>query len=346
VPLSTDQRLLLARTYYEGGEPAEGQAVLLEMLDLDAPPKMAVIEFALREGSKPRQRPRVRQALEAAHERHPDDSRFFLQLVNLHLAAGQQAVALQRLDEADLTAQTSDVSMLRAYLRADQGNIDGAIQDARHAFNSNPELPGLVDLFVAILSRSDQAMKEIDNQRSLIRDGRTKMHTTPGYLDAGLPWRSLLVARLHVILGQDARAVAQLDEAIKKYEVNREIELDLAFLLAKAGQSLPRAQQLALKATREDATGARGLDTVGFVFLERGKNQVALEQFRKAIENAEAPEPLYHYHEYLALERLERNEEALRAIETVLALNPHFPDASRIRNELRAERTDATANPG
>ena len=124
-------------------------------------------------------------------------------LVDLDLQAGRQAVALQRLDQADLTNQTADVSMLRAHLRADQGNIEGAVLDARRAFKFSPELPGLVELFVAVLARSNQAMREIRIQEGMIRKGRAQL--AEGRIDTGLAWRNLLVARLYVLLGQEQR---------------------------------------------------------------------------------------------------------------------------------------------
>jgi tetratricopeptide (TPR) repeat protein len=80
-----------------------------------------------------------------------------------------------------------------------------------------------------------------------------------------------------------------------------------------------------------------------------GRYEAALQQFRYAVELAEASSrggaPAYHYHLGLTLSALERDAEAAEAFETALALDPRFPGADDARRQLEAARNAAPEAP-
>ena len=96
--------------------------------------------------------------------------------------------------------------------------------------------------------------------------------------------------------------------------------------------------RLAREAQRESPKSPDAADTLGFVYLHQGLHEEALDQFRHALKlNDEQPSnvaPTLHYHLGLTLYALKRNDEAVAAFETALALDSDFPEASNARREI------------
>ena len=88
---------------------------------------------------------------------------------------------------------------------------------------------------------------------------------------------------------------------------------------------------------------AETADVVGYVYLRKGLNQAALEQFQFAIEldevNAQPTTPERQYHLGLALAAMSRNAEASQAFRNALQLAPDFSSAEDARLQLETTRS-------
>jgi tetratricopeptide (TPR) repeat protein len=162
-----------------------------------------------------------------------------------------------------------------------------------------------------------------------------------GHLD---PPGRVRLARMHMTLGNDERAIELLEQALDERSDLHEGKNDLAFLLTSRGLDLDRAVQLAQEARSAMPDSPAVADTLGFAYLEKGLPQAALPQLETAAELAEAQgraDPTIFYHLALALRALGRSEEATTALEASLAIEGEFPSFPReeARRELDALRT-------
>src|SRR5690606_13112084 len=161
-----------------------------------------------------------------------------------------------------------------------------------------------------------------------------------------------LLARLYGQIGREEEAIALYEQLLARGAGNVPgVKNDLAYLLAKRGQDLDRALELARQAQAEIGEFPSVADTLGYVYYRKQLYGPALEQFRFAIEAAErspaqseAAAAGYHYHKALALVGLERHDEAIEALKAALARDPELAEARQALAELEARR-DAAAPP-
>ena len=221
--------------------------------------------------------------------------------------------------------------LLRGRLRLAAGDEAGAQADALAAFSAAPQRPDTAQLLAEVAMRRGEvgeaikALEEADRRGALTRPSRT------------------VLARLYGAAGRDEDAIRML-EAIVADGGGPIPKNELAFLLAKNGRDLDRAMTLAKEVVAADATQSAYLDTLGFAYLQRKLYEPALAQFDRAIELAndeKQPRPDYHYRRGLALQALERKDEARKEFETALSLDPGFADAQHARTSLD-ERSTAT----
>jgi tetratricopeptide (TPR) repeat protein len=140
-----------------------------------------------------------------------------------------------------------------------------------------------------------------------------------------------------------------LEKVIRDDPKKTTAKIELAYLLAATNVELDRALKLAEEAQRSMNADPNAADTVGYVYLRKGLNEAAMQQFRHALElNGErtsALAPTLHYHLGLSLDALDRGEEAADAFEKALALDANFPGADDARRRLeRAQRMKVGAS--
>jgi tetratricopeptide (TPR) repeat protein len=147
--------------------------------------------------------------------------------------------------------------------------------------------------------------------------------------------RAGLLARLNLAIGNTRRALELYDQAASEGSDLLFVKNDLAFLLAQQGGDLDRALALAKAAVESPSGSVSTIDTLGYVYLKRGEPDVAVWQFRQAVADATPPVPDYYYHLGMALFELGKKDQAKKAIEQALALEPEFADADAARQLLR-----------
>lgn len=325
-------RLLAARALYETGRPDVGREQLEIALADPAVPAAVAVEFASREGA--RSPAEARKWLDAALEKSPRDPAVIEGLCQLDIREGHGARALERIEKAVAAGDvTPGLALLRARVYASQGQLERAEQDATRVFEAAPDLPGALPVLLGIYEaqgKLDEAMKSFEQA------------DRAGVLNASA---RVLLGHLYLKRGDKERAREMYEKALAERPDLPRAKNDLAYILASQGIELERALTLAREAQQGMANDPNVSDTLGFVYLKRGMLEPALQQFRFAIENAEAAGtslPDYSYHLGLALRALGRNEEAAAAFEKALA-GPGFQDADSARQELEAARSAAKA---
>ncbi len=331
--------LLQGRALYAVGRPERAREELAAYLSPERPVRDAVLLFAAEEGAT---RPaRTRELLEACLARcaPADDPHWaVLRAVTLlDVENDRVEPALARIDAVGETRSLPPpLRVLRAGLLSRLGRFAEAEQAASAVFESHPEAPGVARLLVRVLEaqgKRDEAIARLEAARR----------------EAGLaPAQLWLLAGLHLDAGEPARARPLLETALGEAPQLHAAKNDLAFVLAESGEELERALRLAREARAALPENPAVADTLGYVYYRLGLLDPAATELRAAIREARlrgAVPADFHYHLGLVLEGLGRHGEALRELETALALSPEHGRAQSARDALAASRESPEPAP-
>jgi tetratricopeptide (TPR) repeat protein len=112
---------------------------------------------------------------------------------------------------------------------------------------------------------------------------------------------------------------------------------NLAWIYAEDGGNLDVALGLAQTAKSRLPDSPEATDTLGWVYYKKGLASLAVPVFRENVDKA-PKNPVYQYHLGLAHAKSGNKEEARKALEQALALDPKFDgsaDAQRVLAGLR-----------
>jgi tetratricopeptide (TPR) repeat protein len=215
--------------------------------------------------------------------------------------------------------------------------LDRAESDALRAFEADTQLEGAVDLIYAIY----RAQGRLDEARESFEEA-----DKAGVLHAGA---RLLLGRIYLQQGDRQKAVETFERILRQNPELSAAKNDLAYLLADENRDLDRALNLAEEAQQSMSTDPNAADTVGYVYYRRGLHEAALQQFHYALElnrdRRNHLEPTLHYHLGLALDALERGDEATASFRRALQLDSNFPDAEDARRRIEAKGQTSPAAP-
>jgi tetratricopeptide (TPR) repeat protein len=317
----------VAQALYSVGRHQEARGVLAPLLEQEPPPADALLLFA--RGEAERDPPAARRALERGAASYPQDARFVELLVASDHRAGHGKEALARAQEAAQRLPDSlraQLLLARALVVMEQ--LDEAVRQTERVRERWAGQPDVAALYLEVMTRAgrgEEAFRALSEQHAA------------GTLPVAA--RSLL-ARLHRARGEEEQAIALLRSALADGPGLPGVANDLAYLLARRGESLPEATELAQEARASRPDSAEIADTLGYVYLRRGLADAALAQFEAALELSEAGSRAWataKYHRGLALRELDRPEEAVAALEEALASGADFaeaPEAHRLLAEL------------
>ncbi len=335
--LSGRYRVMRASALYELGRTRAAREALLRALDDPRPQPSAAIEYAEREGEADPEGARAH--LEKSLESHPTHPGLLARLTEWDLREGRGEAALARLNQVIESHRVEPaVLLLRAELLARQGDVEAAEADALRAFEVAPESPEALDLLFHLYAARGDAQEAIRSFQEA---------EEAGVLHAGA---RLLLGRLHLHAGDVPAARRMFEKVLEADPEMASAQSDLAFLLAQQGEDLDRALSLARQANQRLEGDPGVTHSLGYVYLRSGRNEAALAELRRARELADRPYqsglvPPIYYHMGLALRALERDQEAIQAFETALALDADFPDAAAARREidgLRRQRENSS----
>jgi tetratricopeptide (TPR) repeat protein len=334
--LSDINRVRRARALYETRRRRGGRAILQRMLAKPTPNPAAAAEYFRREG---RRDPSHAQAsLIKALEHSPANFEILRILTNLDVRRDQNKQAIARLDQLIESRRVGPrILLLRAALHLDGNRYADAEADALRAFESAPDSTHAIELLLVIY----RVQNKLDEARDSFGEAESA-----GVLHAGA---RLLLGRLSQISGDTERARALFEQVIEEQPNLAGARSDLAFLLATDPGSQDRALELAeaaAGASRQDPNIAR---VVGYVYLQTGRPEAAIEQLQKSLSMLDTPDaldptgarPLTHYYIGLALQALDRDREALLAFQAALALDEEFLNAADARRQIDGLRANA-----
>ncbi len=296
------ERVWLAEANYGNGNAKAGRRVLEKLLAEEAAPLQAVLAFARHEaGTDPEA---VAAVLEAAKGRHPEN--LGLRVVEARLAASRGDVerASEIVEELIGAGDSPPIAalLLRGRLRLAANDLDGANGDARQVLDLDPGNAAATRLMLQALGRADRIPELIATLEIEAEAGKLEL----------VGKRTL--ASLHSSNGDTDRAIQLYEEIFEEAPEDGWTMNALAYLLARRGDSLDRALDLARSAVAKIPDNPQTVDTLGFVFLAKGLLEPALGQFDHALEVATGNNTsllaTLRAHRGLALERLGRLADA------------------------------------
>ena len=325
----------LARALYALDRDDAARKTLERALAVERPAPAALLLVASQEAE--REPITARKALERGHALYPTMPVFIDLLVGSELRAGQTDQALARAQSAvERLPDSSRMHMTLARTLVAAGRMDDAVKQAEIVRERWPGQVGVAELYLDVMMRAgrgDQAFQVLAQQHaagSLAPPGR------------------VLLARLHVSRGEDTKAIELLRSALADQPGMPAAQNDLAYLLARRGEELPEATELAQEARANRPDSSEIADTLGYVYLRRELGDAALVQFDAAVELAEPESTGWataQYHRGLALKELGRQADAIAAIEQALASGAEFGQAQEAHRVL-AELASAPGKSG
>ena len=138
-----------------------------------------------------------------------------------------------------------------------------------------------------------------------------------------------------------SHTVNDIDDAKKRYraivDTNASAPVaanNLAWILADEGKDLDEALRLAQKAVAEAPGRAEIQDTLGWVYYRKDLPLLAVPAFEKSASLA-PDNPMYQYHLGLAHAKAGNVQEARKALDAALRLNPNHAEARQLQSTLR-----------
>lgn len=334
--LTAADRTLQAHCLYQLGRDQAARSILKRLIALDPPYLPAAMEFAAQDET--RQPEEVRAAFERIDRIRPGSPRVVTVLARMDLREGKPQAALDRINAAigKSGGASADLLFQRARILAATGDVPGAQRDALRAFEARPDLAGAAAFLVRLYRSQGNESEVVASFEEAHEAGALR------------PPAVYLLARLHNLAGERARAQELLEEVVAAQPDLLMPKNDLAYFLAEQDRDLDRALELAQTAQQGLPNRPTVADTLGFVYLKRGLNEPALQQFDAALamsgDEESAPASL-HYHRGLALRGLGRDEEAAQAFQQALALDADLEDAAHALDALRQESAAAPDAP-
>jgi tetratricopeptide (TPR) repeat protein len=171
----------------------------------------------------------------------------------------------------------------------------------------------------AVQNRLDEARVELERLAGLSPSSAIGAHTLVGMILQAQNKPKEAQARYEKVVQMNPRAAVASN--------------NLAWLYAEGGGNLDVALQLAQAAHAQLIDNPQVNDTLGWVYYKKGLSTKAVASFRESLEQA-GGNPVYQYHLGLAYAQRGDKQEARKALEQALQLNPKFEGAADVRRLL------------
>lgn len=310
----------------------------------------------------------VRNALAGLAQLPGQRARAVAEWAALRANAGGPDAAVQFIEsqELDLT-DSENIDALRALVQqlAAQGEHQRALERVAAALEAQPEVATFHELHARTLRESGAADEVVrasferavalDPQQADALAGLGRLAAEAGEVDAALalydradeadpdaPSHAYAAAGLLIREGRSAEARGRLETLLAHHPHHGQAAHDLARLLVARGGELDRALALAQRAIRFRA-GPEAFETLGWVQLERGEAEPAVEALRHAVE-LRPDSASAQYRLGLALVAVGDADGARDALRLALEAGD-FAEAERAQAELARLEAERAAHP-
>jgi len=239
------------------------------------------------------------------------------------MLAGKDELAREAL-RTTLNLQPDHFEARRLFARSllDDGFNKEALNEAQVLYRTHPDRPEALLLLVEAAYKTDQSKLAREAVARAARD-----HPDDPAMQAA-------VAEAYAMLGEAARARSAAEAAARLSASTPTAACAVARSLVRLGR-LGEAEALLARTVKEAPDSAYPRFLLGGVFLARGQNLAAVEQFRKAL----ALDPLSHEFRLALAQALVRSamlEEAEEHLRTILARDPANERAALLLAQVQA----------
>lgn len=277
----------------------------------------------------------AQRAAERAVDLAPSSLSAATTAINVYLRQKNYQTAHSRLNQL-INEQPDRLQLqeLKARVFVAQGDAANAETTLREILKTDPNYLNayfiLSDFYQSSQQQTERAIAEL-NQLIRLRPANTQQ-----------------IAQAHLFIGMLEEARGNVDEAVANYEqmlsfdkrsIGAAIALNnLAWLYADKGKgNLDKATDHARSAITI-APQANFFDTLGYAYYKKRQYDVAIEQFRRAIDRR-PDSPSYHLHLARALRDNGNTQQAKQSYERAMQLGgAGFAEANQARQELAALR--------
>jgi tetratricopeptide (TPR) repeat protein len=322
-PANAQAQLMAARASLAKGDASTAEKSL-KLLSANYP-KSAAVQAQLGYLEMLRKNPAgARAAFERALQLDPSQLDALRALGAFDVRAGHQAAARDRV-ERRLKAEPKNAGLklvaAQTYIAVrDLPSAERVLRDAIELDSANIAAYGLLGQIYVSQQKLNEARIEFEQVAKRLPK------------EAGPP----------TMLGMIQELLNNKEEARRWYEMalaadsNAPVAANnLAWLTAEQGGNLDVALQLARTAKARLPDSHQVDDTLGWVYYKKGLNTLAIASFQSSAQK-DPKNPLYHYHLGLAYAKDGDTDNARKALELALSLNPKFEGASEAQKALAA----------
>ncbi len=153
---------------------------------------------------------------------------------------------------------------------------------------------------------------------------------------------ALRMRRIEILMQSDRWMEALGDTRMlnEKYPENAALKNNLAFLLARSGENLDKANILSKELATEFADNPIIMDTRAYVLAANGQHEEALTIYEQALAKA-GDNVVIRYHYAKSLVAAGRQADAIPQLQALLMINPSFPQADEARELLKSLTPEA-----
>ena len=265
----------------------------------------------------------ARGAFERALAIDPTNLEALSGITALDLKAKDPAGARARV-EARLAASGNDprLLLLAARLYLVLGDVTATERSLRKVIEVDPahlDAYALLGQFYASNRRLDEARAEFEKIAQLRPKSAVAAQTVVGVILQMQNKQAEAQARYEMVLALDPKAAVAAN--------------NLAWIYAERGGNLDVALGLAQTAKSQLANDPQVANTLGWVYYKKGLPGLAVPILRESVDKV-PNNARYHYHLGLAYAKIGNNEEARKALEQALRLDPTFDGSADARRVL------------
>lgn len=268
------------------------------------------------------------KAYQDALDRNANSTDALRGLINTYTAQKQvdKAIAVAKIQIDKAPSNSNFYSLLGAVLFHGKKDLNGA----EAAFEKSSELNKLnYDAWIqlcqvrAAKGETDQAIAT--GEQSLKQNSRQ-------------PNLYVLIGHLYESKSDWKKAKSSYQSALALDSQNPVASNGLARMMLLTGESLDVALSLAQTARKELPESPGAIDTVGWIYYQKGMYPLAISSLNDALKlqqkDALPDNPDIHYHLGLAYEKTSQPALARQQFEQALKINPNYRDAAEIKKQL------------